>query len=232
MYPFLATARAMLVVLLCHCLLAGAATAQQAGATGEPLVVKTPSLARGFLRQPYQFQLQAEGGIKPLVWQLERGPLPPGLKLSEDGVLSGNPSLNGEFEFTVSVTDSGKPSSTRSQDLVLDVVVPLLVEWGQYPKVNGQRIEGSIKVSNQTGEDFDLTMIVLAVNEIGRATAIGYQHFTLKQDTFELELPFGENLSSGGYKINVDVVGEVAESNRIYRSRLASRRALQVLLGP
>jgi hypothetical protein len=224
--------RAIRVVLLLRCLLAGLAWAQQGAATGEPLVVRTPRLTKAFLHQPYHFQLQADGGIKPLVWQLERGLLPPGLRLSEDGVLSGSPAQTGEFEFSVSVTDSGRPPSQRYQDLVLDVVAPLLVEWGQYPKVTGQRIEGSIKVSNQTGEDFDLTMIVLAVNEIGRATAIGYQHFTLQQDTSEFELPFGENLSSGTYKINVDVVAEVAESNKIYRSRLVSRRPIQVEIGP
>jgi hypothetical protein len=34
----------------------------------------------------------------------------------------------------------------------------------------------------------------LAVNDIGRATAIGYQHFGLKHETIDFEIPFGENL--------------------------------------
>ena len=64
------------------------------------------------------------------------------------------------------------------------------------PKVNGRRVEGSIKVSNQTEQDFDFTFIALAVDPNGRATAVGYQHFALKKNTEEFEIPFGENLPS------------------------------------
>ena len=71
-------------------------------------------------------------------------------------------------------------------------------------------------------------MIVLAVNEHGRATAIGYQHFPLKQNTIDFEIPFGENLTFGSYGVNVDVVGEVAATNSIFRARLATNvRILQ-----
>ena len=66
-------------------------------------------------------------------------------------------------------------------------------------------------------------MVVLAVNENGRATAIGYQHFPLKQGASDFEIPFGENLPYGTYSVNVDVVGEVAASNSIYRARLTTR---------
>ena len=75
---------------------------------------------------------------------------------------------------------------------MLRVLAGLLVQWNNVAKINGQRIEGSVKVSNQTGDDFDLTAIVLAVNDIGRATAIGYQHFSLKHETIDFEIPFGE----------------------------------------
>jgi hypothetical protein len=77
-------------------------------------------------------------------------------------------------------------------------------------------------VSNQTDRDFDLTVIVLAVNDIGRATAIGYQHFNLKKETRDLDIPFGETLSRGNYAVNVDVVGEEPISNRIFRARLVT----------
>jgi hypothetical protein len=96
------------------------------------------------------------------------------------------------------------------------------VEWSQTAKVNGQRIDGSIKVSNHTGRDFDLTVIVLAVNDIGRATAIGYQHFPIKKLTRDLEIPFGDALSRGNYVVNVDVVGEEPVAHRIFRARLVT----------
>jgi len=103
--------------------------------------------------------------------------------------------------------------------------------WSKHAEVNGQRIDGSIKVSNNTGRDFDLTFVVLAVNDIGRATAIGYQHLPLKQNTKDLELPFGDTLSSGNYVVHVDVVGEEPQSNMIFRSRLVAGK-MGISTGP
>jgi len=73
---------------------------------------------------------------------------------------------------------------------------------------------------------------MLAVNEIGRATAVGYQHFTLKNNTADLEIPFGENLPRGSYDLNVDAVAEVPATNTIYRARLVPKEKLVVQQGP
>jgi hypothetical protein len=80
--------------------------------------------------------------------------------------------------------------------------------------------------------DFDLTVIVMAVAEDGRATAIGYQRFTLKPQTIDFPIPFGENLPWGAYQINVDAVAEVAATNTIYRARLVSNGRLRLIQGP
>ena len=206
--------------------------AQQAAATGEPLVVRTTSLPKAYVRQPYETRLTAQGGITPHKWELAEGKLPAGLSLHPDGLLTGTPTETGEFRFTVTVTDSGKPAYERSQQLTLLVVAPLMAQWGRYPKLNGQRLEGSIVVANQTDRDFDLTVIVLAVNETGRATAIGYQHFPLKKNTEGVEIPFGENLPDGTYDLNVDAVAEVAETNSIYRTRLVPREKFHLQQEP
>src|SRR6266404_7545991 len=121
----------------------------------------------------------------------------------------------------VLVTDNTR-TIQQKQKMVLTVETPLTADWGRRAAVNGQRIDGSIKVSNRTGRDFDLTVIVLAVNDIGRATAIGYQHFPLKQSTRDMEIPFGDTLSPGNYAVNVDVLGEEPVSNRIFRARLVT----------
>lgn len=210
----------------------GTSPAQSGAATGEPLSVQTTTLPKGFLRQPYRFELKAQGGITPLKWEVSSGSLPRGVALSEEGFLSGIPAEAGQFSFVVTLRDSGKPAHQRNQALVLQVVAPLVVQWSRYPKVVGQRMECAIKVSNQTGQDFDFTVIVLAVNEIGRATALGYQHFTLSKDTIDFEIPFGENLSRGAYQVNVDAVGEVQATDTIYRARLVTGEKLQVQQGP
>ena len=206
--------------------------AQQGAATGEPLVVQTTTLAHGYLHQPYHVQLEAKGGILPLHWELAEGNLPRGVLLGRDGVLSGAPEETGQFPFVVTLSDSGRPVAQIKHPLVLTVVAPLLAKWGKYPKVNGQRLEGSILVSNETEQDFDLTAIVMAVADNGRATAIGYQRIAVKKGTEELEIPFGENLPSGAYQLNADVVAEVAATNSIYRARLVPNGPLQIQQGP
>jgi hypothetical protein len=45
-------------------------------------------------------------------------------------------------------------------------------------------------------------------------------------------LPFGETLPFGTYLVNVNVVGEVAKWNAIYREMLETPRPLRVLVGP
>src|SRR5712692_911233 len=206
--------------------------AQQGGAIGEPIVLQTTSLPKGFLRQPYHFKLEAQGGILPLRWEVTAGAQPPGIDLSPDGILTGAPTEVDSFHFVVTITDSGKPARSQKKEFTFDVVAPLLIEWSKKPKITGRRLEGAIKVSNQTGQDFDLTFIALAVDQNGRATAVGYQHFTLKNNTDDFEIPFGENLPFGTYDLHADAIAEVAETNTIYRARLTTGEKLQVQLGP
>jgi hypothetical protein len=187
-----------------------------------PLTLRPTKLSKGYLRQPYRFQMGATGGITPLKWQVVAGTLPKGIALGVDGVLGGIPTQTGDFSFSLAVTDSDIPAHRAVQQFSLLVVTPLVVRWSRVPRVNGTRVDGSIKVSNQTGDDFDLTMIVLAVAENGRATAIGYQHFPLQKETLDFEIPFGDNLPNGSYKVNVDVVAEVEATNNIFRSRLVT----------
>ena len=98
--------------------------------------------------------------------------------------------------------------------------------------MNGSRIGGRLEVSNSTGDDFDFTVVVLAVNEIGKAFAIGYQHFPLKSGVESMEIPFGETLPQGRYVVHVDAVGEVPPRHAIYRARLQTKEALPVTVGP
>lgn len=181
---------------------------------------------------PYELRFTARGGVPVLHWRLEKGALPPGIQLEENGVLHGSPQRTGEFQFTASVTDSGKPQQAVQKQFVLRVRSAMTLNWKSPARVNGNRIEGSVEISNTTPDDIDLTFIVLAVASNGRATAIGYQHFPLKRGTAAKELSFGETLPNGGYVVHVDAVGEVPPRNLIYRERLQTPAALQVLVGP
>ncbi len=225
---FVAKHAILIATLLC----ASQVMAQQAASPPEPLAIQTTSLSKANLHEPYGVHLQAEGGLPPLRWELTAGSLPEGLTLDMDGLLSGAPDQTGEFQFTVTVSDNSRPSQQQSRAFSLRVVVPLFLKWSRTPAVSDHRIEGAIKVSNQTDYDFDLTVIVVAINESGRATALGYQHFVLKKDSEEMEIPFGETLPPGSYQVNVDAVAEVLETHTIHRARLAVNEPLQIVQSP
>lgn len=179
----------------------------------------------------YELRFRAQGGVAPLHWKVEKGTLPQGLILEEDGFLHGRPERAGEFQFTVSVRDSGQTGAVQ-KGFLLRVVSALTVNWKKEAYVNGNRIEGTVTVSNTTRDDMDLTFIVLAVPPNGRAVAIGYQHFPLKHGTEKMELPFGETLPRGSYVVHVDAIAEVASRNVIHRERLQTPGPLQVMVGP
>jgi hypothetical protein len=212
-------------------LLAAVCASGQSVPSAGSLSIPVESFPTAALWQPYTFRLPAAGGVGLYHWHLNGGALPAGLKLAEDGELSGTPQETGEFEFSLLLTDSDSPAKQLQKKFKLSLEAPLGLEWVRKAKVNGQRIEGSIKVSNRTGRDFDLTMVVLAVNETGRATAIGYQHFPLKMNTHDKEIAFGDTPSWGVYQVNVDVVAEEPVSNRIFRARLVIPK-LAVIQGP
>jgi hypothetical protein len=178
----------------------------------------------------YALQLQAHGGISTPHWRLEKGRLPPGIRLLDGGMLLGKAEQSGEFQFTLSVTDGGGRGVQK--EFLLRVVSAMSLTWKAGAQVNGNRIEGSAQVTNTTADDIDLTFDVMAVAPNGRATAIGYQHFVLRRGANAVELPFGETLPRGGYAIHVDAVGEVARKKLIYREYLDTPGRLQVTVGP
>ena len=85
----------------------------------QPLVT-SPPLADATVNGPYSVQLDASGGVGPYTWSLISGMLPQGMGLSNDGLFSGTPAAQGNYSFTVEVTDSRGVSSTK--DLTLRVV--------------------------------------------------------------------------------------------------------------
>lgn len=207
--------------------------ATPAAQTDNTPVIKTDSdLPETHPKENYLVHLVATGGVNPLHWRVEKGALPPGIKLEDNGVLHGAAERGGEFQFTVLLLDSGSPQAAVRKQFVIHVRSALSLDWKNEARVNGNRIDGSVKVSNGTPDEIDLTFVVLAVAGNGRATAIGYQHFPLPQGAFEMELPFGDTLPRGGYVVHVDVVGEVARKKLIYRERLQTPRPLQVTVGP
>ena len=188
-----------------------------------------PSLAAGV---EFHVLLHARGGVPPYVWSVASGALPEGITLSPDGLLAGRPAKPGAFALTLKVQDSGHPAHSINKVFRGVVTASLVIEWLQPPKVRDDRIDGIVRVSNGSTESFDLTIIIVAVNDYGRATAIGYQHFPLKAGATNLQIPFGNTLPSGAYVIYADAIAEMPARNAILRRQLQTPQPLQVAQGP
>ncbi len=81
--------------------------------------VESGVLHAGVVGKKYRAWLVARGGKVPLSWKITSGKLPPGLKLSRSGLISGAPSKKGSYTFTVEVTDAGGHSAKKKVKITI-----------------------------------------------------------------------------------------------------------------
>jgi hypothetical protein len=95
----------------------------QVKSTTLPLTIAAPALTitgstlpSGTNGTAYSSPMTATGGTPAYTWSLAKGSsLPTGLTLAATtGIISGTPSVNGTFNFTVAVSDNGTPVQTAS----------------------------------------------------------------------------------------------------------------------
>ena len=186
---------------------------------GGSLAFTTTSLPAATAGVHYGIALQAAGGVSPYRWRLAQGShLPPGLHLGEhSGHLSGTPTQAGDYHFTVVLSDVNAPPGHVQHDFTLSVVAGLAIEWKAPPKISGTQIAGSLIVSNHTDQAANLTVIVVAVNQIGRATALGYQHFNIAAGA-QQEIPFGSSPGPGTYVVRADAVAHFPHTQHVLRA--------------
>jgi len=219
--------RSTLLAALLLGVLAGASAAQEVGAPLE--IVSDHSLPRAILTANYEVKLAARGGMPPWTWAIIAGHLPDGLTLDPaTGTISGTPTALGQFHFAVEVSDSDDPPDARTREFTITVLSALTVEWKAVPALTTNGISGSVKVANQTGDDIDLTLIIVAVNEVDKAFVLGYQQFVLAGQATVQEIPFGASLPQGSYIVHADLIGEVPDKNAIYRARLQTSEPLAI----
>lgn len=90
------------------------ATASFSLTIGSGITITTATLPNGAIGVMYSQTLAAAGGTAPYVWSLGSGTLPPGLQLSNNGLLAGTPNFIGQFSFTIRVTDNAAVTAERS----------------------------------------------------------------------------------------------------------------------
>ena len=119
-----------------------------------PLMITTSGLPQGTVNAGYSATLAASGGVTPYNWSVIAGSLPNGLGLNQStGVISGTPTLAGNFAFTAQVSDSQNPSHTDSKPLSITInpapVAPPNITTTSLP--NAQRNVGYSQTVHATG---------------------------------------------------------------------------------
>lgn len=158
-----------------------------------PLHILSPDLLPdGTTGASYSFTLQRAGGAPPYSWRLADGQLPPGLSFNTTtGIISGKPVQDGDFTFTIELTDSQPVSASTMFSIHVELGPLTIVSSGDL--TGGKRnqpythqLVGSggrtpyawtiVSGSLPTGLSFNEVTGVIS----GTPTAIGTSMFTVK----------------------------------------------------
>jgi len=81
------------------------------------IIVNPASLPSGSANVAYSQNITASGGSSPYSFAVTSGSLPGGLTLTSGGLLSGTPASAGNFNFTITATDSSNNTGNRNFSL-------------------------------------------------------------------------------------------------------------------
>ena len=216
--------RRIIIALLGSLLLSTLSNAQSPAASG--LRFQTSSLPNASIGRPYDATIVVTGGTPPLQWNVTQGRLPPGIALqSTSGILSGAPASAGTYSFTVVVTDT--TPQTKTATFTIRVEDYLAIRWKSGPVLDSNTISGTVEVANSSRDTYDQTVIIVAVNEIGKAFALGYQRFNLSPQSQQV-IPYSSSLPNGQYIVHADAIAEIPARNIIRRDRLQTQQPITV----
>jgi large repetitive protein len=108
---------------------------------GCPFITVSPAtLPPAVLGVFYSQTITASGGTPPFTFTVSSGALPPGLTLSATSsttaVISGTPTTNGLFSFTITATDANGCPGSRTYSLQLPAPVPPVPPGGSVPTLS------------------------------------------------------------------------------------------------
>ena len=87
--------------------------------SGCAIVVSPATAPNGFVGTAYNQPFTASGGVAPYTFTRTSGTLPPGLTMPVNGLLSGTPTTQGTYTFTVQATDSNNCTGSRDYTVTI-----------------------------------------------------------------------------------------------------------------
>jgi len=96
------------------------------------VITTTSPLPEAKVGDAYSVTLDATGGTPPYTWGATG--LPAGLTCSTDGIISGTPTVDGDFTVTVTANDSDTPPNSDDEALALHVYAALEVTTTSLPE--------------------------------------------------------------------------------------------------
>lgn len=188
--------------------------------SNRPFQIVTSNLPPPEIGVDYKAEIRVVGGRPPYQWTVMQQSLPPGLRLdSTRGVVIGTPQSDAQFSVLIQVSDSSEPPLTITKLLVSNPGPLLAIRWTERPHISLDHMAGAVRVKNGSKDEVDLTVIVVAVNEYGKAFALRYERLALPRGAETPDLKFDSSLPLGQYTIHADAVAEVPAKNAIYRDR-------------
>jgi uncharacterized protein (DUF1800 family) len=145
------------------------------GGGGGALTITTATISNGKEGDNYTQSFAATGGIQPYSFS-QTGEAVPGLSLTTAGVLSGTPTIDGSFNYQVTVTDSASPAATFAMTYTL-VVAPLsaaelLAQQPTFTVADAAHLLGRYRWGTAPGEDVNAatTGLVAYVDQLLNVT--------------------------------------------------------------
>ena len=165
------------------------------------------NLPGGMVNQFYSQQVSATGGTGAVTFSLISGQLPYGLTLSPAGLISGVPTMSGNFGFSVYAVDSGTGSGSRSYSVTIGSNQPITFQTGPLPQSTvNQPYSQMITAVGGNGGPYTYTVtqgalppgVTLTTGGLlaGTPTALGNYAFTLTAAA-------GGVMASQGYVVQV-----------------------------
>jgi C1A family cysteine protease len=116
------------------------------------LAIVDTSLPAGSVNAAYSHVMSAAGGTLPYGWSWEyiapSTGLPPGLSLSSTGVISGMPTVEGEYHVRITVEDGAADTDVKDYTLTINPEAADLVGWWRFDEGSGSTAGDSSPYGN------------------------------------------------------------------------------------